>query len=342
MLRDGGHHWPPLLSTLSFYSIMAKFELPTYGKIFALGHPDNEKLLDEECYVQEKIDGSQFSFALDYDGVIHCRSKGAVMNPIDPPKLFKKSVKTAVELASKLNPGWVYRGEALTSPKHNCIDYGCVPPGGIVLYDVEKSYNEENKMHNFLNNEELYKEAARLGLIVAPIYASGLLTVESLFDFLKKNSCVNTEVDIPIEGIVIKRVGASYYNVYGQVVRGKLVKEEFKEIQKNNPEYKRENKHDVIQNIANKFSTIPRWKKAIMRMKEEGVLLNSPKDIGGIIRRVQDDINEECKEEIKEILYSALIKQLKHKFVKGIPEWYKEELIKNLIVQQDEKNNSLS
>jgi len=49
--------------------------LNSYPKVYNLGHAAIVHLFDEPVTVEEKVDGSQFSFAL-IDGELSARSKG--------------------------------------------------------------------------------------------------------------------------------------------------------------------------------------------------------------------------------------------------------------------------
>lgn len=105
-----------------------------YPSIYNLGHKAVEHLLSLPHYIEEKVDGSQFSFGvfpvktLVADGHhghygfemesldLRVRSKGAVMLPDAPEKMFTKAVETAKALKDQLTPGWTYRGEFLRTP----------------------------------------------------------------------------------------------------------------------------------------------------------------------------------------------------------------------------------
>lgn len=49
--------------------------LPSIPKIYALGQRWNHGIFEDLVQVEEKIDGSQFSFGF-VDGKVECRSKG--------------------------------------------------------------------------------------------------------------------------------------------------------------------------------------------------------------------------------------------------------------------------
>jgi hypothetical protein len=86
--------------------------LYTYPKIYNLGHPAILEIFQDEVIVEEKVDGSQFSFGV-LNGELQCRSKGKKQMIEAPDKLFDKAVETIQGLKDKLEPGWVYIGEYL-------------------------------------------------------------------------------------------------------------------------------------------------------------------------------------------------------------------------------------
>ena len=88
----------------------------SYPKIYNLGHAAVTGITDGDVYVEEKIDGSQISFGVDEDGVLHIRSRGAIIHVEAPPKMFAAGVAEILEIADKLRPSWTYRGEYLAKP----------------------------------------------------------------------------------------------------------------------------------------------------------------------------------------------------------------------------------
>src|SRR5690242_11376793 len=99
----------------------------SYPSIFALGHRYVADLLTVPVLVEEKIDGSQFSFGISTVGELAIRSKGAQMHIDAPEKMFQKAADTVKELKDVLTPGWTYRAEYLAKPKHNTLAYDRVP-----------------------------------------------------------------------------------------------------------------------------------------------------------------------------------------------------------------------
>lgn len=94
----------------------------SYPKLYAMGHRAIAEILLDDVLVQEKVDGSQFSFGkfpiqvgdngeiIDVGYELKVRSKGATF-PVDAPeKMFSKAVETVKSIQHLLKPGWTYRG----------------------------------------------------------------------------------------------------------------------------------------------------------------------------------------------------------------------------------------
>ena len=126
-----------------------------------------------------------------------------------------------------------------------------------------------------------------------------------------------------IEGLVFKNYHR--FGIDGKVLMGKHVRESFKE--KHQKEFKAQGKH-IIQKIGESLNTEARWLKAIQHLKEQGLLTNSTKDIGLLLKEISTDIFEECGEDIKEQLFKAYWRMISKIATKGFPEWYKEQLAK--------------
>lgn len=77
--------------------------LHSYPKIFAIGHKAVQELFDGPVLVEEKIDGSQFSFGV-IDGKIEMRSRGCAVLP-EAAGMFNHASTAVQELAPKLFPG---------------------------------------------------------------------------------------------------------------------------------------------------------------------------------------------------------------------------------------------
>lgn len=99
----------------------------SYPSIFALGHRAASDLLSAQVIIEEKIDGSQFSFGVTQEGQVIARSKGVQLVPEAPEGMFARAIETVMSLKDDLRPGYVYRAEYLAKPKHNTLKYGRVP-----------------------------------------------------------------------------------------------------------------------------------------------------------------------------------------------------------------------
>jgi hypothetical protein len=294
-----------------------KVRVHSYPKVYNLGHPALEALFVDPVIVEEKIDGSQFSFMVDLDGNLKLRSKGADIFPENPPKLFAMAVETVEGLFAdgKFDDRkrWVYRGEAVTSPKHNCLLYEGIPVGGIILYDIEYSPNA------FLSWEEKRTEAERLGLEVVPKLHEGKVTdLDTLSGLMERVSVLGGPT---VEGLVFKNY--KRFGRDGKVVMGKHVSEAFKE--KNSKGWKKANpsKNDVLMVLAAQYRTEARWLKALQHLREEDLIEDDPRDIGKLMKAVHIDLDEEVTEEVAARLVKWAMPQVKRTATRGLPEWYK-------------------
>jgi hypothetical protein len=289
----------------------------SYSKIFNLGHPEVGTLFNGPVVVQEKIDGSQFSFMKDADGVLHFRSKGAEIHEGTTDKNFKASVEAVIARRELLDPGYVYRGEALSKPKHNTLEYQRVPRGNVILFDVDKTGEQHYTEHAALM-------ALAVDLEHVPELFNGIISsADELKALLTRESILGG----PIEGIVIKN-----YAEYGRdkkVLMGKHVREEFKEQHKvkwgeNNP-----SRNDVVERIATSLRTDARFRKAVERLRDAGRLTGTPKDIGPLMKEIGEDLHSEARPIVAEELVAHFWKDIQRKATAGFAEWYKEQLLQS-------------
>lgn len=318
----------------------------SYSSIFNIGHKAVQDLLSQEVNVEEKIDGSQFSFGLVeanfnssgepvdivhryVDGLpysLKIRSKGAVMHIDAPEKMFSHGADTVKSLADQLVPGWTYRGEYLAKPKHNALAYDRVPNGHIILFDINSGEQE------YLSYENKVAEATRLGLECTPLLDSGRIgSIEQFRGYLNTVSVLGGQ---NIEGVVIKPKGYNLYGLDKKVLMGKFVSEAFKEVHRkawgeSNPAGK-----DIIGLIGSAFKTPARWQKARIHLAEAGFLVNDVKDIGFLIREVPEDIKKEHEDEIKEMLFKWAWPSIRRIVTGGLPDWYKDQLLKDAFENQ--------
>jgi hypothetical protein len=300
---------------------MSEKTYPSYPSLYTLGHAHLRDLFTDgaEVTIEEKVDGSQFSFGV-VDGVLQCRSKRCILS--DPiPDLFRGAVTTAKTLfdEGKLVEGWVYRGEAIQRPKHNTLCYDRTPNYFIAIYDVMTGL-EDYAPYQFK------KEVCDgLGLECVPLLYQGPVDDPSkLKDLLDRTSFLG---GAKIEGIVIKNHARFGYDKKPLIA--KLVADSFKEIHQGDWKDRHPKNGDIILNLVEKYRTPARWAKAMQHLRDDGTLTNSPKDIGPIIVECQADIRKECEDMIKDELFAWAWKQIAHKLVGGLPQWYKEQLVES-------------
>lgn len=305
--------------------------LHSYPSLFNLGHKAIQFLLDVPVIVEEKIDGSQISFGVGTDGELRIRSRGAQIYLDAPNAMFAKAVEVIRPLASRLTPGSTFRGEYLAKPKHNTLAYNRTPKNYIIIFDIERTHGD------FLGPVEKAATAEALGFETVPhLFQGKVNSADELRAFLERESILGGQ---KIEGVVIKPASYDLYGTDKHVLMGKFVSEAFKEI--HGGEWRKSNptSGDVLQEIIAKFTTPSRWNKAVQHLKEAGQLEDSPRDIGKLIKEVPMDVLKECREEIAAELWAAFWPKIQRGLTAGLPQWYKEELLK-LQFEREEKPNA--
>ncbi|SRR6266516_115587 len=301
----------------------------SYPQIFNLGHRAAQDVLRAPVVVQEKIDGSQFSFMVrmagspegpDYGQELVMKSKGALVLPETADKLFKPAVDTVMRLwaEGKLVNGWTYRGEVLAKPKHNTLAYARVPKDNIILFDIdmgEESYVEPLRAET---------AAALLGLEFVPTLYEGIVeSLDQLHAFLGRVSVLG---GTKIEGVVIKAYGT--YGIDKKTLMAKYVSEAFKEIHAGDWKERNPGRADILELIIARYKTTARWQKAVQHLRERGELQEAVQDIGPLMREVPLDVEKEERSEIMEALWSHFWPQIKRGITAGLPQWYKDALAK--------------
>jgi hypothetical protein len=283
-------------------------------------------MLNGEVIVEEKIDGSQFSFCK-INGQLYCRSKGVQLVMSDPDKLFASAVSSVIARGDLLREGVVYRGEVLCKPCHNSLSYDRVPNGNIIVFDIMDG------LENYLSRAEKEAEAARIGLECVPILFEG--TIESLDAFVKMLDTVSCLGGAKIEGVVIK---PRKYDAFGQdkkVLMAKFVSEAFKEVHRRTFPGGNPNKSDVVAMIGEQYRTHARWEKALIHLREAGKIQDSPRDIELLMKEIPADVFKECEGEMKDQIWNWARPHIKRLIVRGVAEWYKAKLLDMQFPQQE-------
>ena len=291
--------------------------LNSYPSIFTLGHKAVADLLTRPVRVEEKVDGSQFSFGLEERLTFRSKNQEVYW---DESNMFFRGVKAITDIQQNigLKQGWIYRGEYLQKPKHNTLTYSRIPNNYVIIYDIDKS-----GMGDYATPTEKREECERLGLECVPVLYTGMVNdLEFFQSLLTTTSILGGQI---IEGVVIKPVGYDLFGVDKKVLLGKYVREEFKEL--NHTGHIKIGNKDIVALIGAKLKTEARWDKAVIHLRERGEIEDSPRDIGKLFKEINVDILKECTDEVKDALFKWAWPQISRMITAGMPEWYKEKLL---------------
>lgn len=287
----------------------------SYPSVMQIGHKMIAEIFNGDVLVEEKVDGSQFSFGI-IGGELVCRSKGKQQLLDAPDKMFERAISIIREL--DLRPDWVYRAEYLEKPKHNTLSYSRIPRSHLIIFDIQTG------VETYLDPIAKAQEAARVGLECVPVMFQGKVADFEMFkSFLSRESILG---GCKIEGVVVKNYGL--FTAEKKVAMGKYVSEDFKEVHGNDWKQRNPNTKDFETILVEKYRTDARWKKAVQHLRENGTLDGSPKDIGLLIQEVPQDILKECEQQIKDDLFKHFWPRISRAVTRGLPEWYKDELAK--------------
>lgn len=295
-----------------------------FPKILHLGDKQLSNLFDGEVEITEKVDGSQLGFGK-VDGELFVRSKGKEQDLDNPDMMFEKAVEYIKTIADKLPENITLYGEWLNKPKHNTLAYDRTPKNGIALFGV---YDPISREH--FGMDVITDWAAKLGVETVPLLFKGEANAEGVLDMVKNQ--VSFLGGQNIEGVVVKRYTPWMFmgQIPQTVMSGKYVTEEFKEVHIKN--WKKENTGKGKLEVAiSQYRSEARWNKAIQHLRDDGILTGTPKDIGGLIKEVRVDIESEEKENIKEQLWQIYKNDFLAAATNGLPQFYKEKLVKGEI-----------
>jgi hypothetical protein len=284
-------------------------------KILSVGDVRLDKLFDGPVEITEKLDGSQINFGVGPEKGLWIWSKGAVIQPDQPPTLFAPAVKTILSIQKDLPVGYSFHGEAVCSKRHNTLVYDRVPTGYIALYGI---FDDSGIP---LVHYDISKYSNSLGLDTVPLmYRGNITSVNELKNYLETPSYLG---NVNAEGIVIKNYNQPFFmnGITSPITQAKWVTEAFKEKHKSNPDFV-----DPLDRLISEFVGEPRWVKAVQRRKETSDTPLSVKDIGPLIGEIAKDLREEEEQYIKDKLYSIYKKRIVQGITKGFPEWFKEKL----------------
>ncbi len=257
---------------------------------------------------------SQLSFGRK-DGELFVRSKNKMVNLDAPDNMFGPAV--AVLKDRSLPDGYVFRGEYLNKPKHNVLAYDRIPQDHIIIYDIE----DGDGSNHYLPPDVVEEVAADLAFEVVPTL--GYCDFEDISEgsigiWMQRQSILGGQL---IEGLVIKCY--DLFDSRDKTLMCKYVRPEFKEMHTGKSGKNRKN---IIEEIGDKLSTPARFEKAVQHARDEGLLVDEPKDIGVLMRELNEDFEEHI-DEIKNLLYANYRKAILRVANRGFADWYKARLI---------------
>ena len=214
----------------------------------------------------------------------------------------------------------MFYAEYLKTPSHNTLKYSRVPKNHLMLFGAMDT------TELFVSDYNQLQEYAELFDIecVPLIFQGNVKSPDFLLGLLERESILGGS---HIEGVVVKNYTAKFL-LGGQpmpLMAGKFVSEKFKEVHRG-----WEKKHTGKgrwETFKDSYKTEARWHKAVQHLAEKGELTNTPKDIGGILKEIKNDIAAEEMEIIKEFLWNEFGQEILRHACGGFPEWYKEILM---------------
>lgn len=291
--------------------IVQRDSISSYSSPFNLGHKALAELFDGTVVVQEKVDGSQFSFTRRGSAIIY-RSRNQEVDPLNAG-MFARGIEAMQDILPDLTDGWTYRGEYLQKPRHNTLSYERVPLRHVIIFDIDRGDQD------YLTMEEVHNECERLGFEMVPHwFCYNTPDMEQVDEWLKVTSVLGGER----EGVVFKNYAKIDLHSK-KTLMGKYVSDSFKETHNKSWKDRNPGKSHVVTLIIESLRTEARWMKAVQHLREAGQLENSPRDIGLLLKEVGTDILKDNEAEIKERLFKALWKDIQKGVTKGLPEWYK-------------------
>lgn len=296
-----------------------------YPKIIALGGVGIGSIFDEEVEITEKLDGSQFGFGR-IEGTLVCRSKGKEQDLDNPDKMFVEAVEFVKSVENKIPDNTFFYAEYLQKPQHNVLAYDNIPKNHLALFGV--MYTDEDSYKEVaLRSYGIIKHwAEELGTDVVPLLYSGKSSPEHVLTLMEQQSYLGGQ---EIEGVVVKNYKPWLFmnQILYSVMAGKYVSEKFKEVHARDWAKLNTGKGQ-LEVVKQKYRSDARWNKAIIHLKEEGRYTQSLKDIGELVKMVKADLALEEKENIKNDLWRILGDDVIKYSTFGLPQWYKELLLK--------------
>ena len=302
-----------------------------YPKIVHYGSKDMylEDLAKGKVVAEEKIDGSLLRVRCNGDERLF-GSKNIVWDAEHPlDGMFAPGVIELTKLLSGFLPqnSVTIYGEYLAKPRQNTLSYERVPKHNFVVFDVLLNDPQHGEEWSFMGYGEKKQFSESLDLEVVQLLEESefpIINLEKINTLLQKDSMLGKE---KIEGIVFKNYGLQRTDrlFLGEPVFAKYVRPEFKE--RNDAAWRTSTKKGFMEALVERHASPARWAKAMFRLRDDGKLTWSPRDIPEIMKEVMRDLKEEEGQNIQIDLFEHFWRDICKGIVRGIPEWYQAKLI---------------
>lgn len=293
--------------------------LPEYTKPVAEYKPEAQLILGKPCYVQEKFDGSQFTFGY-LEGKFYARSRGQqICEELGIPDLFAEAFLNAKALCEdeRLPPNMLFRCEAICKPKHNSLKYDRIPQYSFIVYDIQDAVSNEfmppAEVEQLLGG--VCEFAPTLG-----VFPDGFVLRSQLCDYLDANQHRLSKLGGAIEGYVFKELSP-----HPERAIVKLVRDNFKELHAGNPDWERTGNKTGLEKVMQKLAGPARYTKALAHLKERGESEGSMRDMPKLMKELHSDLDSD-NAEIRELLWEVFGKEIKRQLGGGLALWYKDQL----------------
>lgn len=292
---------------------------------------------DTTLTAEEKIDGSQFSFAKlpDQWGTARLvfRSKNKQIPFTSSDHMFSKPIRHLYKVGafSIIPKNVVFRCEVLNTNRHNKLTYDTVPTSNMVMFGAENLATGKSvprSVWSVIAQELGIDTVSHLGYIDT----RGRTPAEVIDIASKWIGSKSQFGSTYIEGVVLKRETNWVLNQDGTPVYAKLVASEFKEIMKAPTGTTKVNRHtEIISRLVEMVQLDAIYSKAVQHLTEDGEISSSNKDIALIIKKVVKDLGEEFEGVAKDVLWKWARPQVTGAVVKGVAPWYTKRLERQML-----------
>lgn len=235
------------------------------------------------CTVEEKVDGSLVCWTWNELTGLEVWGSRHQIDVADPSDTYKGVVRFIEGLAAKglLRPSWTYWAEVIDSPRPRTLGYDRPARNGLVLWDVQRQSGD------YLGEFEKEIVAKSLDVDCAPVLHRGPLTLHLLATLVETSEPLLG--GDRVEGVVIKDAD----DISAERLVAKYVADEFLESHLGEEFKLPDDRRALVSSLVGAVVTVPRMEKMRMAMADDGVLSNTPRDIGELCRRVREDIRAE-------------------------------------------------